>query len=423
VQTIRDLLDAKIIHSVYQPIVDLQTGDIIAYEALARGPSDSPFARPDVMFETARREGLLDELEWECRAAAIRGALELRMSNPASLFINVEPDALGTPIPPGHAELIERGVNEMRIIVEITERAVAARPAELLAAVQGMRALGAGIAVDDVGADDRSLAILPFLRADVIKLDLGLIQRRTSSQIAGVVHAVSAHTERTGARVLAEGIETAEHLATALSFGATLGQGWYFGRPEPLPSQLPFVKPWSALPIQAVLPDIRTSQTPFDMIHSKRPVLEANEHVLLSMSRHLEERGMDLGPRAVVLSGFQHARHVTPEILRIYTRLAGSGAFVGLFAQGISSLGLHHLAHGDLDPSDRMTREWSVNVVGPHFAAALSARELESDGPRRFAFALTHDRELVIRMTQSLLARLDQGSDREQWPISEAKRD
>lgn len=420
-QTIKELLDDKAIHSVYQPIVDLQTGDVIAYEALARGPSDSPFARPDVMFQIARREGLLDELEWECRAAAVRGALEARMSDPASLFINVEPDALGTPIPADHAELIARGVGEMRIVVEITERAVAARPAELLAAVQGMRALGAGIAVDDVGADDRSLAILPFLRADVIKLDLGLIQRRASSQVAGVVHAVSAHTERTGARVLAEGIETEQHLATALSFGATLGQGWYFGRPEPLPAQLPFVKPWSALPIQVVVPDIRTTQTPFDIVHSKRPVLEADEDVLLSMSRHLEQRGMDLGPRAVVLSGFQHAGHVTPAVLRTYTELAQSGAFVGLFAQGISRLALKNLAHGDLEPTDRMTKEWSVNVVGPHFAAALSARELESDGPRRFAFALTHDRELVIRMAQSLLARLHQGSDRERLPFPESR--
>ncbi|MEA2432649.1 MAG: hypothetical protein QOG54_106 [Actinomycetota bacterium] len=416
-ETIKEVLDNRAVRSAYQPIVDLRTGDVIAYEALARGPKDSPFERPDVMFAAAREEGLLDELEWQCRAAALKGALEVNMSTPASLFINVEPDALSSPVPEEYADTIARGVDAMRIIVEITERAVASRPAELLTAIQGMRDLGAGIAVDDVGADDRSLAVLPFLRADVIKLDLQLIQGRPTSQIASVVHAVSAHCERTGARVLAEGIETPEHVATALSFGATLGQGWHFGRPEPLPSRLPFVKVWSALPIQAIVPPIRVTQTPFEIVHSKRDVLEANQDVLLSMSRHLEERARELGARAMILSSIQDAAKATPATIARYEDLASSGAFVGLLARGIDDVAMKGVARGELALTDRLTHEWAVCVVGPHFSAALSARELDPGAGhrRRFAFAITHERELVIRMTQALLARLEAGSDRERY--------
>lgn len=410
--SIREVLSGSGIHSVYQPIVSLESGDVLAYEALARGLAGSALESPDKLFAAARSEGLLDELEWACRASALRGAFEAGMLNPASLFINVEPDALATGIPTEHAEVIAQGVNEMRLFIEITERAVAARPAELLNAVQGMRALGAGIAVDDVGADDRSLAVLPFLRADVIKLDLRLVQARPDSEIAGVVHAVSAHTERTGARVLAEGIETEEHVATALSFGATLGQGWHFGRPAPLPQRLPLVKPWSGLPIQAILPPVSRTQTPFDIVHSRRQVLEAKEDVLVSMSRHLEGRAMDLGSRAMVLSALQDVKHVTPATMSRYEALAETGAFVGMFANGITRLDPRGVATCEIPPTDRLHSEWSVNVIAPHFAAAISARELDGS-PRRFAFALTHDREQVIRMAQALLARLEQGSSRE----------
>ena len=78
-----------------------------------------------------------------------------------------------------------------------------------------------------------SLAFLPLLRPDVVKLDLRLVQERPGPAIAEIMNAVNAHAERTGAVVLAEGIETEEHLVMARALGATLGQGWLFGRPGP----------------------------------------------------------------------------------------------------------------------------------------------------------------------------------------------
>jgi len=88
--------------------------------------------------------------------------------------------------------------------VEITERALTARPAELLQSVTRIRENGWGIAVDDVGADRHSLALLPFLRPDVIKLDLRLVQGNPSADIAEIVIAANDAAERTGAVVLAD---------------------------------------------------------------------------------------------------------------------------------------------------------------------------------------------------------------------------
>ena len=94
--------------------------------------------------------------------------------------------------------------------------------------------------LDDVGIDERSLALMPFLAPDVIKLDMSLIQeRRPTPASARVLNSVAAEAERTGAVLLAEGIDTEAHLARARAVGATLGQGWYFGRPGALPAPLP----------------------------------------------------------------------------------------------------------------------------------------------------------------------------------------
>src|ERR1700761_6484302 len=76
---------------------------------------------------------------------------------------------------------------------------------------------------------------MPFLAPDVIKLDRGLTQDLVPPSVgARVINAVRAEAERSGATILAEGIETERHLERALAMGAKLGQGWLFGRPGPL---------------------------------------------------------------------------------------------------------------------------------------------------------------------------------------------
>ena len=93
-------------------------------------------------------------------------------------------------------------------MLELTERALTDRPAEMLARVEALRGLGLAMALDDVGADHRSLALMPFVAPEVIKLDLRLVQENPTPAIAAIVHAVNAESERSGALLLAEGIET-----------------------------------------------------------------------------------------------------------------------------------------------------------------------------------------------------------------------
>jgi len=111
------------------------------------------------------------------------------------------------------------------VLYEVTERGLSERPAELLAEVERVRALGFGIAIDDLGTDWRSLALLPFIRPDVVKLDMALIQGPLTDAGLAMATAVRSYAGETGAQSLAEGIETAEHEGRADLFGAELGQG------------------------------------------------------------------------------------------------------------------------------------------------------------------------------------------------------
>ncbi|HWI70531.1 MAG TPA: diguanylate cyclase, partial [Baekduia sp.] len=120
------ILAGGLVTAVYQPIVELSSGQALAYEALARGPEGSPLHRPDRLFAAAHAAGRTVELDWTCRIAAVRGALEGGLGRDASLFINAEPVALGTPCPAEHAALWERAQRELDLVFEITERAVTA---------------------------------------------------------------------------------------------------------------------------------------------------------------------------------------------------------------------------------------------------------------------------------------------------------
>lgn len=84
--------------SVYQPIVELEHGTVVAVEALARGP-EGPYHTPDVLFASAATEGVAVPLDWACRAAALRGALAAGLPREVTPFVNVESFHLGTEAP------------------------------------------------------------------------------------------------------------------------------------------------------------------------------------------------------------------------------------------------------------------------------------------------------------------------------------
>lgn len=407
---LRRLLDDHAIVSHYQPIVDLDTGAVVAYEALARGPVDSPLHMPGDLFGTAAKHGLLRELDWACRAAALHGAIGTGLTSPTALFVNIEPVAAAAAVPAEYERTVRDAGDQLRVVFELTERALTERPGEVLRAVRHLRALGARIALDDVGVDPRSLALMPFLRPEVVKLDMSVVQGTLSSDQARTMHAVNAYAEESGALILAEGIETDEHLERALALGARYGQGWLFGRPGPAPTHRATTETMSFPRIEAPATPA-TGNTPYERVRAagRRPRV-ASKHLLLALSRELEVEAEVLGPECVVLVSLQNAGHFTPATRARYRRLAERTAFAGVLGTGLNAAPEPGVRGGPLEPDDPLVREWTVCVVSPHFAAAMVAIDLGDDAAddlaRRFDYCLTYDRATVVRAARVMMAQI-----------------
>ncbi|MCU1369468.1 MAG: diguanylate cyclase [Ilumatobacteraceae bacterium] len=382
----------------YQPLVDLETGQVLGYEALGRGPAGSPLSSPLDLLAAARPAGLLSEIDWAFRAAALRGALDADLGNGCTLFVNVEPDvAVGAP--PEHAALLERAGAELRIVLEVTERAVISRPAELLRLVDWARDQSWGIALDDVGTNPLCLALMPFLEPDVIKLDLRIVQGRPTSEVGLIVSAVMAEAERSGATVVAEGIETEEHRQAALALGAVVGQGWLFAHPGPLPA--PVQAAADTIPLLRV-PGTPSEQTPFSVVRSARPMRRADKRLLLGIAMYLEEQATAWHDGPVILSTFEHQDEIDVATLKRYECLSGQGSLVIALGAGMAKEPAKGVVGAEIPLEHRLCREWSVVVVGPHYAGALVARQ-RTAAHDDWDFAVTHDRSLVVAAGRALL--------------------
>lgn len=286
----------------------------------------------------------------------------------------------------------------------MTERAILTRPAALLAAVEFARERGWGMALDDVGVNPESLAMVPFVRPDVVKLDMSLVQGDVGPDLAYVATAVMAYAERTGAAILAEGIETPAHLERARTLGATLGQGWHFGRPVDRP-----VAGSEGVSVAAARATSGAG-TPVEAVRAAgRRFQTGPKSTLLAISHHLETEAMLDRGRPVLLAGFQHSVHFTTATSARYRRLAEHCSLVAVLGSGLAPEPVAGVRGAELAVDDPLVGEWSVVVVGPRYTGALVARDLGDDLPeaeRRFEFAITHDPVLVQTLAEALMRRV-----------------
>lgn len=400
-----DVLRTGALHSVYQPLVDLGTGAVLGHEALLRGPAGTAWASPLTLLEDARAAGRLVELERASITAALAGAAGGPGTAPRTLFVNVEPQTLTQHLEPV-LELLDARPRGLQVVVEITERALAADPARILAAADRLRGAGCAIALDDVGARPASLAFVPLLRPEVVKLDLGLLRTLEDPQTVVVAGAVRDYAESSGAEVVAEGVEDAADLTRALVLGATLGQGWFWGRPGPVPG------PAVPAPGRFVAhPPVPTQHrtTPFDLASAVRPVHRAPKRLLVPLSTTLELAARHTLVPPMVLSCFQHERHVTAATARRYAGLAQRLPFVAALGERMPAEPAPGVRGWALDPRDPLVEEWTVLVLGAHAASALVARaagDADEDGDRPFDMVVTHDRALVTAAARAVVRRL-----------------
>jgi EAL domain-containing protein (putative c-di-GMP-specific phosphodiesterase class I) len=223
---IRAVIRGEGLDMVFQPIVDLASRSVVGHEALARFTLE-PRRDPLRWFEEAHQLGLGVELE----LAAVRGACEHAPAPPseAYLAVNVSPVTAECP------ELLQvLSETPLEIVLEVTEHAPVEDYGRFRRAVNGLRGHGARLAVDDAGAGFASLRHILELEAEIIKLDSSLTHSlEDDPRRRSLASTLIDFGRRTGAAVVAEGIESELQVSELRRLGIRLGQGYHLGRPRP----------------------------------------------------------------------------------------------------------------------------------------------------------------------------------------------
>lgn len=234
---LNEILAGRQLNALFQPIINMQNGEIVGYEGLIRGPSDSPLHSPMNLFKVARANGLSVEVEHMCRRVVLERFAELRL--PGKLFLNVSPEMLLQP-QARHGETLgyiqEVGINPERVIIELTENQPTYDYELLREAVMHYRGMGFQIAIDDLGEGFSSLRLWSELRPEYVKIDMHFVQGINQDPVKlQFVRSIQEIAEESGTIVIAEGIETPTELLLIRDLGISCGQGYHIARPQATP--------------------------------------------------------------------------------------------------------------------------------------------------------------------------------------------
>ncbi len=233
---LREALSGEGLHLAYQPIVDLQSGQIAGYEALIRWnhPVRGPLS-PAEFIPVAEESGLIVELGgWVLRRATAQlAAWQRDWQDDRYVSVNVAAaqftaGALGSQL---EEALRESGLSPRLVLLEVTESTLMEDVDANVAQLEAVRALGVRVALDDFGTGYSSLSYLRRFPVDVVKVDKAFIDALDDPDGSLLVRAIVDLSTGLRLRVVAEGIEHVEQAAALQQFGCTLGQGYHFSRP------------------------------------------------------------------------------------------------------------------------------------------------------------------------------------------------
>lgn len=323
------------------------------------------------------------------------------------LFLRVDSDGVAEGRA-GHALFDADVVHAERVVVGISERDLLRSPGRVLELRDRVRARGWMTSIDEVGADPGSLAMLPLLEPEIVAVDAALVQRR-APEFDRILDVITTYARRSGALILAAGIETEDHRRFALSFGAHLGRGSFFGAWDEAPP-VTADTPVSDGIVPRLDWEIGTGgpSAPAQILDRHPDAAIGTLPSLLVASHALESRAAGSpDPSSMLLTTFQHRRRIGRQTAARFTALAREVTFVGVLGVGMAGEPLPGVRGAGLLPSDPAAVEWDVIVVTPSIEAALISREIMSDqgGTRRFEYLLTEDSAVVRQAARILLRR------------------
>lgn len=214
----------------FQPIVDVVSQNVFAYEALVRGRSNEPAGAVFAAIPPSQ----LHAFDRSARIHAIGLAASLGLTTGLSLnFLPRSLETLPDAISPTIDAVRNAGLSERKMFLEVTEGELIRDLAGFAATINQYRASGIHLAIDDFGAGHSGLNLLADFQPDVIKIDMHLVRNIDGKgPRQAIVRAVIQACDDLGIEVIAEGVETEPEYRWFKRAGVSLFQGYLFGRPE-----------------------------------------------------------------------------------------------------------------------------------------------------------------------------------------------
>ena len=236
---LRRALDKDQLKLFYQPLINLKTGDVAGFEALARWThEDRGEISPTEFIPVAEESGLILQLgRWAMdKAAQTLADWDRETGEKLPLYVGVNLSAIQV-ARDDIAAIVESalkssGLTGDRLTLELTESAIVQDPARATRVFDALKALDATVAMDDFGTGYSSLAYLQRLPIDVLKIDRSFVSgMMVDPDSVAIVRAVLSLADALGMSTTAEGIETVELATTLATLGCASGQGYYFAKP------------------------------------------------------------------------------------------------------------------------------------------------------------------------------------------------
>ncbi|MDX1347745.1 MAG: GGDEF domain-containing protein [Thiomicrorhabdus chilensis] len=277
------ILSLKNLTPVYQPIVDLKKRRIFGFEALTRGPENSPLHRPLHLFHVAEEHGCLFEMDLLARQVAIEHYHQC--GNSEYLFVNVTVNAL---MQSSHRrsqtlECLENlGIDVSQVVIEITELQPVEDFEVFIQSINHYRKMGFKVAIDDLGGGYNGLRIWSEVKPDFVKIDKHFVfDLPKNKDKQRFIETICALAKGLNTQVIAEGVEDKETLYALEKIGVDYVQGFLFKKPQPHPSlQMDFE--WS----QSEVSEFQQNETAACLVRrilsvsSDTPVPEVSELLL-----------------------------------------------------------------------------------------------------------------------------------------------
>jgi EAL domain-containing protein (putative c-di-GMP-specific phosphodiesterase class I) len=228
-ELLRELIEAGAVEMVFQPIVDLRTRSILAYEALARGTHPQLSANPATLLALAEQCDLVVEMSRMFARRAVMSSTHLPRG--VKLFVNMHAQELTHPDLFDALSELAALAGDRQVVLEIAEASVTDVSA-MGKNREAFMSLGLQFAYDDFGAGQARLLELADIPPDYLKFDRAMIEGiEAATPRQEMVSALLRVVRRLGVRVIAEGVETELVAAICQRLGCDLGQGYLFGRP------------------------------------------------------------------------------------------------------------------------------------------------------------------------------------------------